>query len=201
MNGLYSKYFKRALDIIFILVILSLMLIPMLIIALLIKLDSKGTVFFSQERVGKDGKLFDLYKFRTMLPNAAKMGAGILVEKNDPRVTRIGQWLRVSGLDELPQGINILRGDMSIIGPRPTLKYQVDQYTPHQRQRLLIRPGISGLAQVSGRKSIDWDKRIEYDIEYIRHLSFLLDCKILLLTFPALISREEDLAKADYWKK
>lgn len=171
---------------------LIIVLIPFfLIISLLIKLDSKGSVFFIQERVGKDGELFDIYKFRTMIPNAINTGLGILTEENDPRITRIGSFLRKTSLDELPQLFNILRGDMSIIGPRPTLKYQVDDYNEFQLKRLLVKPGVTGLAQVNGRNSISWPKRIEYDVDYVENWSLFLDITILLKTFFVIFKKDE----------
>ena len=197
---MYRKYLKRVLDIIISLVVLTVLAIPAAIMAILIKLDSPGTVFFNQERVGKDGKRFLFLKFRTMVTNAMNVGAGVLVEKNDPRVTTTGKVLRKFSLDEIPQFVNVLFGDMSVIGPRPALKYQVDKYNDFQRRRLLVKPGITGWAQVNGRNSIPWDKRIEYDVEYVEDLSFLLDCKILIKTIPAIFSKRDIVAKFDYWK-
>ncbi|NLM13955.1 MAG: sugar transferase [Epulopiscium sp.] len=161
-----------------------------LIIALGIKLTSKGPVFFIQERVGKDGKDFKIYKFRTMVQNAEHMGTGIYTEENDPRITKIGRFLRKTSLDELPQLINILKGDMSIIGPRPTLRYQVDKYNAYQMGRLKMRPGVTGLAQVNGRNSLPWSKRIEYDIEYVNNYSLWLDLKIMIKTIKVVLTAE-----------
>ena len=199
-TGYYEKYIKRLLDIIIALLVFMVMIIPLVIIAILIKLDSPGPVFFNQERVGKDGKLFTLFKFRTMVVNAINMGAGVLVEKEDPRVTKVGKWLRDLSLDELPQLINVLIGDISTVGPRPTLKYQVDKYSDFQRQRLLVKPGITGLAQIKGRKSIDWDKRIEFDVQYVNNMSLFFDFYILLKTIPVVLFRKDNLAKSDFWK-
>lgn len=150
-----------------------------LVIAVAIKLDSPGPVFFRQERVGKDGRVFKIFKFRTMVVNAEKMGAGVFVEKEDPRITRVGKWLRNTSLDELPQLINVLRGEMSLVGPRPTLPYQVERYDERQRRRLLMRPGITGWVQVNGRNSLTWPEKIELDIWYVEHWSLWLDLRIL----------------------
>lgn len=160
------------------------------IIALGIKLTSKGPIFFIQDRVGKDGKDFKIYKFRTMVQNAEHIGSGIYTEENDPRITKIGRFLRKTSLDELPQLINILKGDMSIIGPRPTLRYQVDKYNEYQMGRLKMRPGVTGLAQVNGRNSLPWSKRIEYDIEYVNNYSLWLDLKIMIKTVKVVLTAE-----------
>ncbi|NLK22322.1 MAG: sugar transferase [Epulopiscium sp.] len=168
-----------------------------LIISIGIKLTSRGPVFFIQKRVGKDGKDFDIYKFRTMIQNAENIGTGIYTEEKDPRITNIGRILRKTSLDELPQLFNILKGDMSIIGPRPTLRYQVEKYTPHQMQRLKMRPGVTGLAQVRGRNSLPWDKRIEYDVEYINNYSLWLDFKIVLKTIKVVLTAEGVYGKRD----
>ena len=148
--------------------------------ALLIKLTSRGPVFYVQERIGKDGVPFRFIKFRTMVVGAETHGAGILCLKNDPRVTAVGRLLRRSSLDELPQLINVLRGEMSVIGPRPGLAYQVKEYTPDQRRRLTVLPGITGWAQVNGRNAITWDERIKRDIEYVERLSPRMDLLVLL---------------------
>ena len=145
-----------------------------------IKLGSRGPVFFRQERAGKDGAPFVIYKFRTMVVDAEK--SGFFTAEGDPRVTRAGRFLRATSLDELPQLLNILKGDMSVVGPRPTLMYQVEQYTPHQRRRLSVRPGVTGWAQVNGRNSLSWPERIEFDVWYVEHPSFLLDMRIIWRT-------------------
>lgn len=161
-----------------------------LIIAILIKTDSEGKVFFRQERVGKDGKIFRIYKFRTMVKGAEKKGAGYFIERDDPRITRMGRFLRRISLDELPQLINVLKGEMTLVGPRPTLKYQVDVYSPRQRKRLLVKPGLTGWAQVHGRNELPWPERIELDIWYVENRSWLLDLNIILKTFGILLKRE-----------
>jgi lipopolysaccharide/colanic/teichoic acid biosynthesis glycosyltransferase len=154
--------------------------------ALAIKLDGGGPVFYRQQRVGKDGREFELVKLRTMIVGAERQGAGWAVDHGDPRITRVGSVLRRVSLDEVPQLWNVVRGEMSLIGPRPTLAYQVEQYTPHQRRRLDVRPGITGWAQVQGRASLPWEARIELDVWYVNHRSPWLDLKILARTPLAL---------------
>jgi len=154
--------------------------------ALAIKLDGGGPVLYRQQRVGKDGRAFELVKLRTMVVGAERQGAGWAVDHGDTRITRVGSWLRRLSLDEVPQLWNVVRGEMSLIGPRPTLAYQVEQYTPHQRRRLDVRPGITGWAQVQGRASLPWEERIELDVWYVDHRSPLLDLKILARTPAAL---------------
>ena len=150
--------------------------------AIAIKLDGGGPVLYRQQRVGKDGREFELVKLRTMVVGAEGQGAGWAVDHGDPRITRVGSVLRRVSLDELPQLWNVVRGEMSLIGPRPTLAYQVEQYTPHQRRRLDVRPGITGWAQVQGRASLPWEERIELDVWYVEHRSPSLDLKILART-------------------
>jgi lipopolysaccharide/colanic/teichoic acid biosynthesis glycosyltransferase len=154
--------------------------------ALGIKLEDGGPVLFRQERVGRDGFPFELLKLRTMTIGAEHEGAGYAVNAGDPRITRVGRALRRLSLDELPQLWNVLRGDMSIIGPRPTLAYQVERYTPRQRRRLAVKPGLTGWAQIHGRARLPWDERIELDVWYVEHRSPLVDAKILLRTPRAL---------------
>lgn len=150
--------------------------------ALAVKLTSRGPVLFRQTRVGEDGRDFELLKLRTMTVGAEHEGAGYALAEGDPRITRAGRILRRLSLDELPQLWNVVRGDMSIIGPRPTLRYQVDQYTPRQRIRLAVKPGITGWAQVHGRASLPWNERIELDVWYVENRSPALDLKIAALT-------------------
>jgi lipopolysaccharide/colanic/teichoic acid biosynthesis glycosyltransferase len=154
--------------------------------ALAIKLDDGGPVRFRQTRVGKDGKDFELLKLRSMSVGAEHVGAGFAVDRGDSRITRVGRFHRRTSIDELPQLWNVLRGDMSVIGPRPTLRYQVDRYSERQRRRLDIRPGLTGWAQVNGRATLSWDDRIELDVWYVEHRSPLVDLKILWRTPLAL---------------
>ena len=179
------KNVKRALDVTFSLLGTAVSSPILLAVAAAIKIDSKGPVIFKQERLGKDGKVFEIYKFRSMCVGAEHMGTGQYSFKGDSRITRVGKVIRATSLDELPQFINILKGDMSFIGPRPTLTYhpwKLEEYTDFQRRRFEVRPGITGLAQVHGRKAIDWNDRIKYDVEYVDNLSLGLDCKILFRT-------------------
>jgi lipopolysaccharide/colanic/teichoic acid biosynthesis glycosyltransferase len=153
-----------------------------LIVAIIIKFDSKGPVFFMQERVGKDGNIFKVFKFRTMIVEAPEKTKGKYIEKSNPYVTRVGKFLRRSGIDELSQLINVLRGEMSLVGPRPTLPYQVAKYNDFQRKRLLMKPGITSWALIHGRNKLTWSERIKYDVWYVEHWSFWLDIKILFKT-------------------
>jgi lipopolysaccharide/colanic/teichoic acid biosynthesis glycosyltransferase len=156
--------------------------------ALAIAIEDGGPVLYRQRRVGKDGEEFELLKLRTMVVGAEKMGAGFAVNEGDPRITKVGRVLRRLSFDELPQLWNVLRGDMSLIGPRPTLAYQVERYTARQRRRLEVRPGITGWAQVHGRAKLPWDERIELDVWYVENRSLWLDLKILARTPGALLS-------------
>ena len=153
---------------------------------LAIWIEDRGPVIFRQRRVGRGGEPFELLKLRTMVSGAERMGAGIVVDEADPRITRVGSVLRRLSLDELPQLVNVLRGDMALVGPRPTIQAQVDHYTERQRRRLEVRPGITGWAQVNGRASLPWHERIELDIWYVDHRSAALDFRILLRTLRLL---------------
>ncbi len=156
--------------------------------ALAIKLEDRGPVLYRQRRVGKDGVEFELLKLRTMVPGADQTGAGYAVDRGDPRITRVGRVLRRLSIDELPQLWNVVRGEMSLVGPRPTLAYQVERYTPRQRRRLEVKPGLTGWAQVHGRAGLPWAERIELDVWYVEHRSPWLDLRILLRTPAALFS-------------
>ena len=147
-----------------------------------VRLESHGHPIYRQHRVGKDGHGFEVIKLRTMVSGAERMGAGMAVDEGDARITRVGAFLRRTSIDELPNLVNVLRGEMSLIGPRPTLQTQVDAYTDRQRQRLAVRPGLSGWAQVNGRASLPWPERIELDIWYLEHASLRLDLRILYLS-------------------
>jgi lipopolysaccharide/colanic/teichoic acid biosynthesis glycosyltransferase len=170
---------RRSVDI----VVSSLALVlssPVLALAMLaVRLESHGPALYSQRRAGRGGRPFEVLKLRTMVDGAEHIGAGLAVNADDPRVTRVGAFLRRTSLDELPNLVNVLRGEMSLIGPRPTLPVQVAQYTERQRGRLAIKPGITGWAQVNGRASLPWTERIELDLYYIEHRSLGLDLRIL----------------------
>ena len=150
--------------------------------AIAIRLESRGPVFYRQRRVGHGGEPFDLWKLRTMVPGAETMGDGIYLIEGDPRITRIGRLLRRFSLDELPNLVNVLKGEMAIVGPRPTVQEQVDRYTERQLRRLEVKPGITGWAQVNGRTSLSWPERIELDVWYVEHRSLWLDLRILART-------------------
>ena len=156
--------------------------------AVAIRLEGGGPALYRQRRVGRDGEIFELLKLRTMVPGSDPVGVGTAVTRDDPRVTRVGRLLRRFSLDEVPNLINVLRGEMSIVGPRPTIEAQVVDYTPRQRRRLEVKPGITGWAQVQGRAGIPWEDRIELDVWYVDHRSFALDLRILALTAGALVT-------------
>ena len=179
---------SRALDLA-VALLLIVVTAPLLgLAALAIKLESRGPVFYRQRRVGKDGRPFELLKLRTMVPGAESMGAGIYVLEGDPRITRTGRLLRRFSLDELPNLVNVLRGELAIVGPRPTVEEQVDGYTERQRRRLEVKPGITGWAQINGRTSLPWPERIELDVWYVEHRSLRLDLRILARTARMLAS-------------
>ncbi len=182
---MYKMFFKRFFDILISVTGLVITAIIMFIVALAVRIESPGEVIFKQKRIGKNGKVFHIYKFRSMCKNAEKTGSGVYSDKNDSRVTRVGKFIRATSLDELPQLVNILKGDMSLIGPRPPLTYHpwpYEEYTEHQKKMFAVRPGITGWAQVHGRKQVEWHKRIELNVWYVEHVSFLLDLKILFMT-------------------
>lgn len=157
----------------------------MLAVSILIKIDSRGPVIFRQKRIGRNGKVFEIYKFRSMCVGAEKTGSGVYSGKGDARVTRIGKILRATSIDELPQLLNILKGEMSFVGPRPPLTYhpwKYEEYTDLQKRMFEVRPGITGWAQVNGRKDVEWHKRIELNVWYVDHMSLLLDIKIMFMT-------------------
>jgi lipopolysaccharide/colanic/teichoic acid biosynthesis glycosyltransferase len=162
---------------------------PVLFGAMLaIRLESKGSPIYKQRRVGKDGVPFDMVKLRTMVADAEFMGDGLAVNRGDPRITRVGAFLRRFSVDELPNLVNVVRGEMAIVGPRPTIQAQVDQYTDHQMRRLEVKPGLTGWAQINGRASLPWDERIELDVWYVDNKGPLLDLKIILRTIRMLFS-------------
>ena len=189
------KFLKRLFDIVVSLIILVLFSWLLLLTAIAIKLESKGPVIFKQDRLGKDGKAFKIYKFRSMCVGAEQQGSGVYSGKGDARVTKVGKIIRATSIDELPQLINILKGEMSFVGPRPPLTYHpwtVDKYTEEQFRMFEVRPGITGWAQVNGRKGVEWHKRIELNVWYVDNMSFLLDLKIVFLTFYKVIANKDN---------
>jgi lipopolysaccharide/colanic/teichoic acid biosynthesis glycosyltransferase len=173
---------NRAFDIVLATLLLALSSPLLLAAVIAIRIESPGRPIYRQRRIGRHGEPFELWKLRTMVPGAEAMGAGIYVLEGDPRITRVGRLLRRLSLDELPNLVNVLKGDMAIVGPRPTIQEQVDRYTERQRRRLEVRPGITGWAQVHGRTSLSWPERIELDVWYVEHRSVWLDLKILART-------------------
>jgi lipopolysaccharide/colanic/teichoic acid biosynthesis glycosyltransferase len=177
---------NRALDVVGASVALALASPALALAALAVKLEDGGPVLYRQRRVGRLGEEFELLKLRTMVEGAETQGAGWAVNEGDPRITRVGRLLRRLSLDELPQLWNVVRGEMSLVGPRPTLAYQVERYSPRQRRRLEVKPGITGWAQIHGRARLPWEDRIELDVWYVEHQSPWVDAKILLKTPLAL---------------
>lgn len=186
-SSLYNNYLKRVFDFLFSLIVLSILSPLLLIIIILLFIVNRGKPFFIQSRPGKDEKEIFVIKFKTMNDKKDKNG-NLLPDKE--RITSIGRILRSASLDELPQFVNVLKGDMSLVGPRPLLFKYIPLYNERQRMRHLVRPGITGLAQVSGRNSISWKDKFEYDIQYIENLSFLLDIKIIIKTIQKVILRQ-----------
>ena len=186
------KYIKRILDILVSVAVLIVFSIPMIIVAIAIKIDSKGPVFFKQIRTGKDGKEFYLYKFRSMSADN-----DVLNFKKENELTKVGSFIRKTSLDELSQVFNILKGDMSWIGPRPWIKEYAENFTPDQKRRLEVLPGLTGLAQCNGRNNLSILDKIKYDIEYVDNMSFILDLKIVFMTIKSVLKREgAELAKS-----
>jgi lipopolysaccharide/colanic/teichoic acid biosynthesis glycosyltransferase len=178
----------RALDIVIAAAALVVLSPVLALAALAIRLESRGPLIYRHRRVGRHGEQFELLKLRTMVQGAETMGTGLYIEDRDPRITRTGRLLRRFSLDELPNLVNVLRGDLAIVGPRPTVSEQVDLYTDHQRRRLEVRPGITGWAQVNGRASLPWPERIELDVWYVEHRSLRLDLRILARTVKLLVT-------------
>ncbi len=185
-----ARAVKHSLDRLFAIVLLVLASPLLLLLALAIRIESPGSVVFLQERIGRGGRPFTIFKFRTMRNGTEKEGLGAATAADDERITKVGSWLRRTGLDELPQLLNIALGEMSFVGPRPTLRHQVEAYTPRQRRRLLFRPGLTGWAQIHGRNALTWPDRIELDLHYIRHYSLWLDLVILWRTLRVVLSGE-----------
>src|SRR4051794_18649443 len=179
---------RRAFDVVVSATVLALTSPVVVLAVIAIRLESKGHPIYRQHRVGKDGAPFDVLKLRTMVSGAEKMGAGLAVDDGDTRITRVGALLRRWSIDELPNLVNVLKGEMSIIGPRPTVPVQVAQYTDRQRGRLALKPGITGWAQVNGRASLPWPERIELDLWCVEHASLRLDLRILWLTVRMLVT-------------
>jgi len=191
-----SEALRRAFDIVVAATVLT-VAAPVLAAAVLaIRLESPGHPIYRQRRVGRDGVEFDVLKLRTMVAGAEALGSGLAVNEGDSRITRLGTLLRRTSVDELPNLVNVLRGEMAIIGPRPTIPVQVAQYTERQRGRLAVKPGITGWAQVHGRASLPWDERIELDLWYVEHRSWRLDLRILALTARAVVA-SDGLYKGD----
>ncbi|MBI4219099.1 MAG: sugar transferase [Chloroflexi bacterium] len=192
-----QAFVRRALDLTVAAAGLLLLSVPVAIVGILIKVESPGPVFFRQERAGRGGKPFRVWKFRTMVDGSIRNGLKHTVERNDARITRVGKFLRELSIDELPQLINVLVGEMSLVGPRPTYLSQVARYTAEQRRRLAVKPGITSLAAVSGRNRIRWDVRIALDVRYVDQQSLWLDLKIMARTFwVAFVTREGIYADA-----
>lgn len=185
------KCFKRTFDFTVALVALAILILPLILVAIIIKIDSRGPIIFKQERLGKDGVPFKIWKFRSMCVGAEKQGTGVYSYKGDCRVTRVGKFLRATSIDELPQLVNIIKGDMALIGPRPALTYHpwpYEQYTDHQRHMFDVLPGVTGWAQVNGRKEVPWPERIELNVWYAQNMSLKLDAKIFLMTIMKVIT-------------
>lgn len=192
---MYRKFGKRAIDTALSLLALVILSPLLLITAIAIKLSSPGPVLFKQQRLGLHGKEFTIYKFRSMAVGAEHTGSGVYSEKGDPRVSTIGRFIRKVSIDELPQLVNVIKGDMAIVGPRPPLTYHpwpINQYTEEQLHMFDVRPGITGWAQVNGRKTVEWPRRIELSVYYARNLTLAFDIKILALTVLKVLRHEDN---------
>lgn len=194
------RFFKRAFDIIFSALLIIILSPLMLAIAVAVRIETPGAAIFKQQRLGKGGKVFTILKFRSMCLNAEATGTGVYSGEGDPRVTKTGRFIRATSLDELPQLFNIFAGQMSFIGPRPVLTYHpwpLSEYTEEQKRRFAVRPGITGYAQINGRKQTPWVTRIKYDLQYVDNFSLLTDIKILFLTVCKVFKREDNLSPLD----
>ena len=192
---MYKHFIKRLLDIVLSVLGIVICCIPMLIIAIAIKIDSPGPVIFKQKRLGYKGRVYEIWKFRSMCVGAEQTGSGVYSGKGDARVTHVGNILRKTSLDELPQFFNTLVGSMSFVGPRPPMTYHPwpwEDYTDEQRRMFDVRPGITGWAQVNGRKEVEWHRRIEMNVWYVDHISFWLDLKIMWLTVWKVVSNADN---------
>ncbi len=195
---IYHSIIKRGLDLLISVLALIILFPVLLLTALAVYLDDGRPVLFKQDRIGYKGKVFKMYKFRSMILNAEHTGSGVYSEEDDDRVTKVGRVLRALSIDELPQLINIIKGDMSLIGPRPPLTYHpwsYDRYTKEQLHMFDVRPGITGWAQINGRKAVEWHNRIELNNWYVDHVSFLLDCRIFFSTIFKVLSRADNVNK------
>lgn len=193
---MYRKFVKRVIDTVLSLLALIILSPLLLVTAIAVKLTSSGPVLFKQQRLGLRGKVFMIYKFRSMADGAEHTGSGVYSEKGDPRVTKVGKFIRATSIDELPQFINIIVGDMAIVGPRPPLTYHpwtIDQYTEEQFHMFDARPGITGWAQVHGRKGVEWHERIKMNVWYTQHISLALDVKILFMTVFKVLRNEDNV--------
>lgn len=203
MIALY-KYFKRFCDFTVSLIALIILSPLFAIVAIAIKTESKGPVIFKQERLGLGGKVFLIYKFRSMCVGAEHTGTGQYSFAGDPRVTKVGKFIRATSIDELPQLINVIKGEMSIVGFRPPLTYHpwpIEEYTPYQKRMFLVRPGITGWAQVNGRKDVEWHERIRLNVYYVDNMSLIFDMKIVFLTFFNVLKNKDNVstkATVDY---
>ena len=195
-KSLYKSCLKRVIDIVLSLCIIGLLWPVFLVAAVLIKAEDRGPVIFGQIRIGKNCREFRMYKFRSMAVGSEHTGSGVYSGNNDDRVTKVGRFMRASSIDELPQAVNILKGDMSFIGPRPPLTYHpwpIGEYSEEELRMFEMRPGITGWAQVHGRKNVEWHERIRLNIWYVDHCSFLLDLKIFLMTILQVFSNKDNV--------
>lgn len=193
---MYRKFGKRAIDTVLALLALIILSPLLLVTAIAVKLSSPGPILFKQQRLGRHGRVFTIYKFRSMTDGAEYTGSGVYSEKGDPRVTKVGKLIRATSIDELPQLFNILIGDMAIVGPRPPLTYHpwpIDQYTEEQFCMFDVLPGITGWAQVHGRKGVEWHERIRMNVWYTQNVSFVLDVKILFMTVFKVLRNEDNI--------
>lgn len=192
-SSIYNRFVKRVMDVVGGGTGIVALLPITAVIATAIRLESKGPILYRQERIGVNGRPFEMLKFRSMLRLEDSYDSSGEPLENYDRVTKVGRLIRAASLDELPQLINVVKGEMSLVGPRPTLRYQVERYDERQHGRLSVRPGLTGLAQVNGRNSLSWDEKIDFDLQYVRKLTFRLDLKILIRT-TAVIVRQESVA-------
>ena len=190
------KYLKRLFDVVFAVVAVIILFPIMLLTVVAVRLESEGPALFKQDRIGLNGKVFKIYKFRSMCQGAEHTGTGVYSGADDMRVTKVGKIIRATSIDELPQLFNIIKGDMSFVGPRPPLTYhpwELSEYTPEQLHMFDVRPGISGWAQINGRKDVEWHRRIELNCWYVDHMSLWLDIKILFITFLKVLKNEDNV--------